>query len=117
MTPEEKLQQMNERNATICKVYMEGATLAQCGKQFGLKRQRIKQIVTEAGLWRERGQSTNERNAFLGIDLTETDKEALRTEASRQNLSMSAMTSEWIRDRLDEIHQHTPLSEDVTKAG
>jgi len=105
MTVEERQQRMAERNQAICAYYLEGHTLAECGKQFGLKRQRIKQIVQAAKIWRERTPSTNDRDKFLGINISEEDKATIKEEASRQGISMSAMTAEWIKERLEELRQ------------
>ena len=67
---------------------------------FGLKRQRIKQIVVTAGIWRER--LPPDRDEFLGVNLSEDDKEALRREAARRGVSMSALTSDLIKEMLAE---------------
>ncbi len=104
MTPEEKQAQMNARNAEICQMYMSGATLAECASRFGVKRQRIKQIVEDAGIWRPYVRPPrSDRDEFLGVNLTEADKDALREEATRRGMSMSSLTATLIRDMLDEI--------------
>lgn len=104
--PTERQRARRERNDTICRLYLEGKSLADIGRQFGLKRQRIKQIVVEAGLWRKRMPAQNERDEFLGINISESDKVALRAEAARLGVSMSAMTAEWIKDRLEALREH-----------
>jgi hypothetical protein len=100
MSPEEKA----ARNAAICERYLAGETLAACGRPYGFSRQNVKHIVKEAGLWRARVPSSDGRDAFLGINITPEDKEALKLEAERQGLSMSALSSDWIREKLDDIH-------------
>lgn len=102
---------MRQRNAAICEFYKTGASPAQCGKRFGLKHLRVKQIVKAAGIWRERPQhESNERDAFLGIDISTDDKEALLIAAARTNTSMSALSSKWIREKLANLHP--PLTND-----
>lgn len=100
MTPEEKQAQMEARNLEICQMYLSGASLAECGKKFGLKRQRIKQIVQAAGIWRARPKTSDGRDDFLGVNISESDKQALREEAARRGLSMSQLTAELIREML-----------------
>jgi hypothetical protein len=112
MSDDDKKTHMLARNAAICDLYLSGATLAACGKRFGLKRQRIKQIVQEAGIWREPiPHIPDGRDEFLGINISPEDKEALKAEAARTNTSMSALTSDWIRQKLAELHGETEPSE------
>ena len=87
-----------KRDAEICQMYMSGATLEECGKQYRVRRQRIKQIVKAAGLWRPR--TTSGRDEFLGVNLHEEDKLALKIEADRQGLSMSALSAKILADNL-----------------
>lgn len=111
MSDEDKQAAMNERNAAICKMYLEGETLAACGKRFGLKRQRIKQIVKDAGIWREYHRPPpNGRDEFLGVNISESDKIALRKEAKRRGLSMSALTADLISEMLAELANDSPTS-------
>jgi hypothetical protein len=109
MTEEEKRAQMAARDAEICALYLTGASLAECGKKYGLKRQRIKQIVQKAGVWREYVRPpTNGRDEFLGVNISEEDKLALRDEAKRRGISMSALTADLIKDMLAELPRHEP---------
>lgn len=99
MTNEERQQ----RNDLICRAYMVGISLAECGRPFGMTRQRVKQIVQEAGLWRTRPRTANNRDQYIGVNLSKEDKAALKAEAARLGVSISAMTSTWIKHRLDKL--------------
>lgn len=85
-----------KRDTAICEQYLNGMTLEECGRLYKLRRQRIKQIVKAAGLWRPRTVTVSDRNEFLGVNLSGTDKIALKLEADRRGLSMSALTAELI---------------------
>jgi hypothetical protein len=100
MTNEEKALRMEQRNKEICAFYVAGNDLAACASKFGLKRQRLKQLLEKAGVWRPYEKS--KRTKFLGVSLTDEDKVALREEADRDGMSMSALSSEWIRQKLAE---------------
>lgn len=97
MTQEER----RARDAEICQRYLSGLSLAESGRPFGIGRQRVKQIVQAAGVWRA-AKKTNGRDEFLGVNISEEDKQALREEAARRGLSMSALTADLIRDMLAE---------------
>lgn len=98
VTNEEKLQQMTERNAAICAYYQAGHKVSQCASQFRLGRMRVIQVLQKAGVWRP--YVKNARTEFLGVSVSEVDKLALRVEAERRGLSMSALTADLIRKML-----------------
>lgn len=87
------------RDAEICRRYVGGMTLAEAGRPYGITRMRVKQIIKTAGLWRPRV-SQNSRGEYLGVNLSEADKEELRREAERRGVSMSLLTSDLIREML-----------------
>lgn len=103
MTHEEKQRQMEQRNADICSYYKADHNVAECGKRFGLKRQRILQILQASGVWQPYEKTG--RDVFLGISLTEGDKAALRAEAERRGVSMSALSAEAIKEMLAALPQ------------
>lgn len=103
----ERQKKMAERDALICQMYMEKQSLQHIGKQFGLRRQRIKQIVQKAGLWRERSDALDDRDEFLGINISEADKIALRAEALRSGISMSALSADWIKEKLASLKEQS----------
>lgn len=100
MTTEE----IRVRDTQMCEQYIreksDGLTLAALGIQHGLSRERIKQILNKAGIKTDRKVERSMRDQFLGVDLTEEVKNALRTEAARRGLSMSALTSDVVREML-----------------
>jgi hypothetical protein len=97
MTTEERAAQMAERNTAICSYYQQGHTLRDCASHFKLGRMRVLQIVQAAGIWRpyERGRRTK----FLGVNVTEETKDALRRKADERGVSVSRFAS----DTLDEV--------------
>ena len=103
---------MSERNDSICHRYMQGATIYQIGKEFSLSHERIRQILRKANIYKNfRGTSqhvglsggvvvSDIRDEFLGVNLCEADKTALRQDAKRRGISMSALTADIIKDML-----------------
>lgn len=93
-----------ERNEEICRLYVGGLTLRECGQHFKLSHQRVRQILRRAGVFkRDQLVERSDRDEFLGVNLTEADKIALRAEAERRGVSMSALTSDLIRDMLSTL--------------
>src|SRR5678815_4936049 len=102
-----------ERNHEICDCYINGMTLKDCGKKFKLSPERIRQILRQEGVFkhaRARPQTyglkqglveDSSRDEFLGINISEADKDALRAEAKRRGLSMSRLSSDFIKEMLD----------------
>lgn len=95
MTPEEKVTQMNERNAAICACYLAGNKPGVVASKFRLGRQRVLQILQAAGAWKpyEKG----DRTWFLGVNISEETKAALERRATAEGKSVSRFVS----DRLD----------------
>lgn len=102
-----------ERNDEICKLYtVEGLTTQQCAERFKISRERVRQILRRAGIYRkDRAEQkilglrngvveTAARDEFLGVNLSESDKHALRAEAERRGVSMSSLTSDLIKEML-----------------
>lgn len=89
------------RNAAIVKKYANGETLGVIGKQFGLSRSRISQIVRSAGFSpKMRYTKSDGRDQFLGVNISAEVKTALRREAKRRGLSVSKLTSQTIKQML-----------------
>lgn len=99
MTDDEKKVQMLQRNAAICAHYETGKTLAATSKHFRLSRQRVLQILKESGVWRPYVKSN--RTQFLGVNVSEDEKQALQEEAMRRGMSMSSLTADLIKDMLE----------------
>lgn len=97
--------EVSERNAEICRLYTGGLTLQQVGDHYGLTKERVRQILREAGVYKtDRKKETKVvRDAFLGINITEGDKVALCQEAARRGVSMSQLTADLIRKMLSEL--------------
>jgi hypothetical protein len=97
-------EELDSRDKDICALYMEGKSLAECGLKYGIGRQRVKQIVEKAGLWREpKPVPLSGRDELLGVLISDDDKKTLRAEARRRGISMSEMTAEWIKNKLAEL--------------
>lgn len=87
----------DERNAAICAYYLEGHKLPAVASRFKLGRQRILQILQQAGVWKpiEKGKRTK----FLGVTVREETKDELSRLATERGVSVSQLTS----DVLDEV--------------
>ena len=89
------------RDAEICKRYREGETIAEIRLWAGLSLGRVHQILRANGLTRnDRPVPHNGRDEFLGIELEDLTKVALRQEARKRGISMSRLSAETIRDML-----------------
>jgi predicted HicB family RNase H-like nuclease len=99
MTDDEKRAQMDQRNAAICAYYQSGHKLKECASQFKLIRQRILQILQQAGVWKP--YVKNERTKFLGINVSEQTKDALKRRAEQQGTSVSQLASDVLDDAVD----------------
>ena len=92
MTPEEKATQMTARNAAICAHYTSGHTVRECASHFILGRQRIMQILQEAGVWKP--YVKGERTKFLGVNVSEETKDGLKAKADAEGKSVSRFASD-----------------------
>lgn len=81
-----------ERDAAICAYYSEGHSATACCKKFGLKRQRVHQILMKHGVKRRRTKGL--RTKFLGISVSAQTKEALRQRADAEGVSVSKLTAD-----------------------
>jgi hypothetical protein len=88
----------SERDAELIRRYLGGETVDSLRADFKLTHERIYQILRKAGIPRAR--RSEGRNQFLGVNLTEPIKDALRAEAERRGLSISALSSDMLRDML-----------------
>lgn len=95
MSEDEKKARMAQRDAAICAYYKEGHKLAECSSRFRLGKQRILQILQAAGVWKP--YEKTKRTKFLGVNVTEETKEALKREADKKGVSVSKLAS----DKLD----------------
>lgn len=89
-----------ERDAEICRLYAdEKWTLEACGQKYGIKRQRVKQILKEHDIWRPAPPKTiTERNtAYVGVFMTEDEKTALKEEADRLGEPVSELARRRLR--------------------
>lgn len=100
LTPAEKTARA-ARDAAICDQYTAGATIDTIAASVGLTTGRIHQILRAYGLRSgDRPRPHNGRDEFLGIELEEMTKIALRQEAERRGLSMSKLSADVLRDML-----------------
>ena len=97
MTDDEKKAQMTARNAAIVASYQAGRKVREVASEFKLGRQRIMQILKAGGVWQpyEKGSRTK----FLGVNISEETKDALRVKADAEGKSVSRFAS----DVLDEV--------------
>jgi lambda repressor-like predicted transcriptional regulator len=86
------------RNDSICAAYQTGLTLAAIGRQFGLSRPRIQQILKKAGVWVP--STKRRRTEYLGVTMTEQTKAALKVEAEKRGISLSALSDETLKEML-----------------
>lgn len=89
-----------ERDAEIVQRYTAGEPLEDLRKRFKLTRSRIYQILHGANVPLTRQPDAPDRDQFLGVNLSESVKDALRAEAGRRGVSMSALSAEILRDML-----------------
>lgn len=97
MTDEEKAKKMTERNSAIVDYYTSGRKLSECASEFKLGRQRILQILQAAKVWTPYVKTT--RTKFLGVNVSEVTKKALKVKADEKGESVSKFAS----DVLDEV--------------
>ncbi len=89
-----------ERNAEICQMYVAGSTLQICADKYAISRERVRQILRKAGVFkRDRAVEKSDRGEFIGINVTESTKTAVKALADERGVSVSRMTS----DMLDEM--------------
>lgn len=89
-----------ERDELICSLYKEGHTQADLATRFEVTEAWIGQILKKSGLTREDRPTPLKRTKFTGIHLSESVKEALRAEAKREGISMSAFISRLVSEEL-----------------
>jgi len=88
-----------ERNAELIRRYLANEPIEELSSSFRLTRGRIYQILNKAGVSRDR-QAPDGRDQFLGVNLAEPVKDALRAEAQRRGVTMSSLSSEVLREML-----------------
>lgn len=100
---------MHARNEAICAFYQNvdpktgesnPRPMADVGRKFGLKRQRVQQILKKAGIWRPHERSG--RTKFVGVVVREETKEALERLAEEKGTSVSKLTSDALDDLVKE---------------
>lgn len=87
------------RDQTICTRYQNGETLQALADEFRMTKGRAHQIIRKYNLTRKDREHTT-RDEFLGVNLSESVKAALREETQRRGVSMSEFTSELLVDML-----------------
>lgn len=91
---------MTDRNTAICAMYVAGSTLQVCAEKYAISRERVRQILRKAGVFkRDRMVEKSDREAFIGVNVSETTKTAVKALADERGISVSRMTS----DMLDEM--------------
>ena len=93
MTDDEKRAQMIQRDDAIKAYYLEGHTVRECASHFRLNRSRIYQLLCKAGVDTTRP-SKSKRNKFLGVNVSEETKDALKAKADEQGTSVSRFASD-----------------------
>lgn len=87
-----------QRNDEICSLYTEqGKTIYVLSSQFKISHERVRQILRKRGVLRkDRQQQTTSRDKFVGVEVTETAKQALRDESAKSGESMSELGAKGI---------------------
>ncbi len=99
MTEGEERVELLRRDAAICAAYVARTSgVRALAKVYRLSRQRVEQILKKGGVWAPHAKT--DRTEFLGVAVSKGDKLVLRKEARRRGISVSALTSEMIRERL-----------------
>ena len=80
---------MAERNKAICDYYLDAHTITECGRKFGLRRQRVQQILKSGGVWKPHEKS--DRSEFVGINVSAEVKDALKQKAKKRGVSLSRL--------------------------
>jgi hypothetical protein len=84
-----------ERNEEICRRYVGGATLQECGEQFKLSHERIRQILRKAGVFKQHRQTErSDRDEYIGVNVRPETKDELRAEADERGVSVSRHVSD-----------------------
>lgn len=90
---------MEERNEQIRAYYNDGErSLAEVGRKFGLKRQRVQQILKKLGAWKPHKPSG--RTEHLGVTVKPETKHALEELAG--DASVSRLASDVLDDYVEE---------------
>lgn len=93
-----------KRDAEICRLYQAGSSIYDLKVSFEISHERIRQILRANGIYKQdRMREENVRDEFLGINLTDADKQALREMAREQGISMSQLSSDAIREKLRQL--------------
>lgn len=85
-----------ERNRQICEQYQRTGRITETARMFNLGRQRVTQIIKRAGVWKPR--TRGPRIAYVGVNVSEEAKQALRDAASAHGMSISQYTAQVIDD-------------------
>ena len=104
MTPEEKQQQRDVRDAAICAYYLAGHKLSETSRQFQLGRQLVLRILKQHGAWRPYVKSN--RTTQVGVAVSEDTKRALQERAEARGVSMSRLGSEVLDAYVNEKENH-----------
>lgn len=91
-----------ERDKKICAYYKAGNSLRECATEFSLSPEWVRQILRQYGVFKKDKAivSKTDRDEFLGVNLTEDVKGALRAEAFNRGVSMSQFVSDTIKEKL-----------------
>ncbi|MCR4301825.1 MAG: hypothetical protein NUV51_09465 [Sulfuricaulis sp.] len=88
-----------KRDQAICDLYRDGATQDVIAVEFGLSESRVGQIIKRAGLLPPKRAATG-RTRFTALHLSNEAKEALRAEAKKDGVSMSAWVAALVTKEL-----------------
>lgn len=89
-----------ERNAEMCRLYASGeCTVVQCSQKFGITQERVRQILRQANVFK-RQRPPRKRDQFLGVNLPQPLKDAVRAEAEEQGKTMSSLVDETLTEAL-----------------
>jgi len=92
----------DERNAEIIARYQAGEPILKLRAAFNLSAGRIYQILDSVEKKRKHKKQEVPRDVFLGINVSESVKDALLLEANKRGISMSSLSSDALKQMLVE---------------
>lgn len=85
-----------ERNTRICEMYVGGATMQACADQFKISKERVRQLLRRAGVYKSDRlmKASSARQSFIGVNVSESTKLALKEKAAGAGTSVSRLASD-----------------------
>jgi DNA-binding NarL/FixJ family response regulator len=105
----------DERNVEICRLYVAGTQVLQIARQFHTSKENVRQILRKNNISKKQiTRSRSNRDEFIGVNVSVEDKKAFRSEAARQGISMSKLTSKLIKELLAEVRRQREAEKETS---